>query len=370
MACDAYSVVVTDVGTSTTQTARMIRMLTGLEPRVHNDGIASLPVTIAERLSREEAQRFKLRLQSVGTRVRLECSTTSSVAALDDAMKTVDSLPPVISIAADSSLSLTMGDTIRLRVRAEDDTHVAEITLFADGNIIKTCTGQDECWYEEKMLEAGSVSYMAQAVDNSGNMGVSSILKARVFSSTKSGPLLNSRTIPLEPTETETVRFVVSGFHASGIEAINIQVNGVEVATCNGVETCEYLGGPYPLGNLVWRASAISVDGERTYTIKKKVTIAPGVVEGKCTLSGTGSGPNADLASAFFINLFGPDDLQEYRETVSFRPNGEYRFSGLPEGRYQLVVDTRGDMETFADPPSLITTCQGTGVNEVNFTFP
>ncbi len=72
MACDAYSVVVTDVGTSTTQTARMIRMLTGLEPRVHNDGIASLPVTIAERLSREEAQRFKLRLQSVGTRVRLE----------------------------------------------------------------------------------------------------------------------------------------------------------------------------------------------------------------------------------------------------------------------------------------------------------
>lgn len=368
--CNKYSVVVTGVGTSMTQTARGIHELTGLDLILIKNGLQELPVAIADRLSKETATSYLLRLQRVGTHARLECSNTTPVSLLDAGdEETQDTLPPVISIVSDSPLSLTMGDSIRLRSRAADDRGVAEITIFADGEAVTTCQ-EKECWYEEKVVEAGSRSYFAQARDLSGNVGVSDALVAMVFSSTKSGPLLNSRTVPVEPTETDKIRFVVSGFHASGIEEINIQVNGVEVETCRGVETCEYLGGPYPLGSLVWRASAISVDGERTYTIKKRVTIAPGVVEGKCTISGKANGPNADLAAAFFINLFGPDDLQTYRETVSFRPNGEYRFTRLPEGRYQLIVDTRGDLDTFADPPSLTTSCQGTGINEINFTFP
>jgi|GEM_PF-6791134 len=369
--CGRYSVVVTGVGTSMTRTAKAIHELTGLDPVLVKKGLQDLPVAIAEYLPEELANSYLLRLQSVGTRARLECSDNTPVPflAAPDEEEIQDTLPPVISVVADSSLSLTMGDTIRLRSRAADDRGVAGITIFADGEAVATCPDK-ECWYEEKVVEAGSRSYFAEARDLAGNASVSDTLVAMIFSSTESGPLLNSRTIPLDPTENDRVRFVVSGFHASGIKEINIQVNGVEVETCSGTETCEYLGGPYPQGSLVWRASAISVDGERTYTIKKRVAIAPGLVEGRCTISGKASGPNADLAAAFFINLFGPDDLQIYRETVSFRPNGEYRFTRLPEGRYQLVVDTRGDMETFAEPPTLTTECQGTGINEINFTFP
>jgi hypothetical protein len=62
------------------------------------------------------------------------------------------------------------------------------------------------------------------------------------------------------------------------------------------------------------------------------------MAKGMCSVSGNAIGPNAKRAVLFSVTLYGPDDLRTRREVKKFSPNGRFTFSGLPEGRYRIVV--------------------------------
>ncbi len=186
-----------------------------------------------------------------------------------------------------------------------------------------------------------------------------------VHPTAKPGPALNTRIQPYHPTSQDRIRFITEASHPSGVESITIFINNRSVKTCNR-DQCEYVGGPYPARKIIWRVSAKSRNGGVTYGYDKTVEIAP-LATGKCSISGKAYGPGAGSAQAFFVSLYGPDNFELHRKTTPFDKNGQYRFTGLPDGRYMLRVDTRADIGIGSHPSSKTVKCRGKAIVNVNF---
>lgn len=90
---------------------------------------------------------------------------------------------------------------------------------------------------------------------------------------------------------------------------------------------------------------------------------------GACVITGRARGPRANTSRVFFINVYGPDDDEHFRETAPFDAEGRYRVSGLPEGRYRLVIDTRTDIAVVTEPRTRTIDCRGTEAPSQDFDF-
>lgn len=87
------------------------------------------------------------------------------------------------------------------------------------------------------------------------------------------------------------------------------------------------------------------------------------------SISGKATGPRADAAKVFFILLYGPDDEKALKAKGRFDELGNYSFTGLPRGKYKLVLDTRADIAVGPEPYFRYVKCSGTEVKNINFEF-
>ncbi len=278
-----------------------------------------------------------------------------------------DNTPPQVSVDVEGILVRTVGDRVDLRATAEDDGEVASTTLFLGGHAVRTCQAW-MCPYSFTVAEAGRLELWATAEDAAGNEARSETVRMMVHPTDKPGPALHLRAQPYEPTSGDRVRFDARASHSSGVESVTFHVDGRAVKTCRAA-SCEYLGGPYPAGVVRWRVSAKSRDGGESYGSERELRITAAPARGSCVLKGRATGPRAEAADIFFANVYGPDDPSKFRETVRFDRAGRFRSSGLPDGQYRLVVETRADLAVGVRPRQRTVRCRGGSAPEMLFEF-
>lgn len=276
----------------------------------------------------------------------------------------VDNQSPSVSIDVEGILVFTVGDEIRISAGAEDNVGVSKVSIYIDGRMAATAEGS-ACATRATLSAAGAHRCWAVAEDAAGNTGRSEILEFMVHPTSKPGPSLTIKAQPYQPTSRDRVRFIVDAAHSAGVESVTIFVGGRAVKTCN-TPHCEYEGGPYPAGTLVWKVDARSRDGGVTFGRDNPLAIKA-MAAGAGSISGKAYGSGAGSARVFAVALYGPDDLSLHRETKSFDTSGRYRFTGLPPGRYRLVVDAKADIAYGAQPKSRTVDCRNQAVQNIDF---
>jgi uncharacterized protein YraI len=94
-------------------------------------------------------------------------------------------------------------------------------------------------------------------------------------------PAVSILTIPQSPTAAEPVRFTVQAADDRNVVRIELWIQApnaaelVRVMVCEGVTTCEYLGGPYVAGTLQYRAFAWDGANNQGGTAVLSLTISP-----------------------------------------------------------------------------------------------
>ncbi|MFC2165050.1 hypothetical protein ACFLT2_08660 [Acidobacteriota bacterium] len=97
--------------------------------------------------------------------------------------------------------------------------------------------------------------------------------------------------------------------------------------------------------------------------------------KGSCSISGIAKGPNAERAVLFSVTLYGPDDLKKRREVKKFSQQGRFTFSGLPEGRYRIIISPdpgKADIGYELKPPKpaeITIVCQKGKEKNIEFSF-
>jgi uncharacterized protein with LGFP repeats len=86
-----------------------------------------------------------------------------------------------------------------------------------------------------------------------------------------------------------------------------------------------------------------------------------------CSISGKAYGPGAAQAPAFIVSLLGPNNLNSLRDSRPFDESGRYAFTGLPQGRYRLSVDTKADLFVGPHPTRRDVECRGGAVRDIDF---
>ena len=94
----------------------------------------------------------------------------------------------------------------------------------------------------------------------------------------------------------------------------------------------------------------------------------PNPAKGTCTISGTATGPRADVSTIFSAILYGPNTLTRHRATARFT-GGRFQFTDLPDGQYRLVIDTRADTPVRVTPNPQTVTCAGGAVPDLRIEF-
>jgi hypothetical protein len=181
------------------------------------------------------------------------------------------------------------------------------------------------------------------------------------------GPSLSIRIDPYKPTTLTPVKFIARASHSSGVREVTIHVNGQAVRTCS-VPSCEFTGGPYPAGTIRWRVTATAQNGAVQPGDEREVTIAGSSPGTACSISGAASGPHAELAKSTVLLLYGPDSSTVVRARQPFG-SGTFSFTNLPNGRYILSADIRGDTAVRVVPRRVEIVCSGAAVAGVNFAF-
>lgn len=183
------------------------------------------------------------------------------------------------------------------------------------------------------------------------------------------GPALTVRPNPFKPTASDRVTFIADAMHSSGVQEVTISVNGQPMQTCHASH-CEFTGGPYTAGPLTWRASARAQDGGVTAGTDNTLTIAAGSAPqtATCSIAGSVTGPRASVAGVFGVMLMGPDSETTLRARQPLS-SGSYRFTGLQNGRYVLIADTKADVDVHVTPSRQAVVCTGAAIAGINFDF-
>ena len=184
---------------------------------------------------------------------------------------------------------------------------------------------------------------------------------------TPAGPALTTRPNPYKPTARDRVTFMADASHSSGVLDVTISVNGVAVQTCPTAH-CEFVGGPYPAGVVRWRVSARARNGGINEGVERPLTIAGAPTTGSCSIAGSATGPAAEAAAVFEVELFGPNDNRTFRTRQPFN-GSQYRFDNLADGKYLVVIDTRADISVRPVPARREVVCQGAAITDMNVEF-
>ncbi len=183
----------------------------------------------------------------------------------------------------------------------------------------------------------------------------------------RAGPSTTTKMLPYKPTTADRPEFSVTASHSDGVRSISIVLDGRVVKRCNS-SSCKYRAPRLSAGKHVWRADAVSKSGYQNPKYPKEFNVSKVAQTGRCSIKGRATGGKADMSRIFVVNLFGPDNNNNFRASARFT-NGSYQFNRLPAGRYQMVVDTRADTPVGASPSPTTVRCDSTGTVRRNFRF-
>lgn len=209
---------------------------------------------------------------------------------------------PVFTKITTSGHQLKTGDTFDLKIYTKDEkAGIAKIEIYLDGKLMDKCEGSTECGTTFGPFadnDIGEHKYEFLVVNKVGNSikpwgkfwvkaGAVSTPQTTPTSSGSGGSNETSGglTATITPNKTEALStdkiiFNVATEDDKLIKKIEILVNATLVKTCENVEVCEYIGGPYPnyAGTMVsYAANAYDVVGRQIFTGYKylKITQAP-----------------------------------------------------------------------------------------------
>jgi len=185
------------------------------------------------------------------------------------------------------------------------------------------------------------------------------------------GPKIKAGVTPFSPDSKEKVKFTAHAKGPTRVFAVTIYVNGKMAKSCP-ISSCTYVGGPYPPGKLNWSVSAKDHNNQSSNTGKKilKITAAKAperTQTGKCRISGKATGSGKDKASLFTVFLSKGGSVQK---TTRFSSSGNYSFSRLVAGTYNVSLDSKADLAISPRPRSRTVTCGNSGTKSgQNFEF-
>lgn len=124
----------------------------------------------------------------------------------------------------------------------------------------------------------------------------------------------------------------------------------------------------YNLGDLNFASLAKSLKLERVIktaqlqqvqgSVKQQrnpvAAMQPNVAQGTSVITGAAKGSSASRAVLYSVTLYGPNDLAVTRAVTKFDNAGRFVFSGLPEGRYRIVISPdpgKADIGIELKPP-------------------
>jgi len=139
--------------------------------------------------------------------------------------------PPSLSTSYSPS-NPTTSDTITITTSALDDNGLAEINIYADSNLKKTCTvsGMSNSCSYASTYSAATHSYYAIAKDNAGKTTTSSMTQFSVMMDNL--PSVSTSHSPSDPTTSETVTITASATDDIGLAEISIYADSTLKKTC------------------------------------------------------------------------------------------------------------------------------------------
>ncbi|CAH1385457.1 hypothetical protein NTGM5_120105 [Candidatus Nitrotoga sp. M5] len=186
-----------------------------------------------------------------------------------------------------------------------------------------------------------------------------------------SGPQIKAGVTPFSPNSKEKVKFTARAKGPAKVFAVTIYVNGKMAKSCPN-SSCTYVGGPYSPGKLNWSVSAKDHNNQSSNTGKKilKITAAKAperTQTGKCRITGKATGSGKDKASLFTVFLSKGGSVQK---TSRFNSSGNYSFSKLVAGTYNVSLDSKADLAISPQPRNRTVTCGNSGTKSgQNFEF-
>lgn len=176
-----------------------------------------------------------------------------------------------------------------------------------------------------------------------------------------SGPKIEAGVTPFSPDSKEKVKFTARAKGPARVFAVSIYVNDKMAKSCPN-SSCTYVDGPYSPGKLSWSVSAKDHNNQSSNTGKKilKITAAKAperTQTGKCRISGKATGSGKDKASLFTVFLSKGGSVQKTR----FNSSGNYSFSKLVAGTYNVSLDSKADLAIMPRPSSRTVTCGSSG---------
>ena len=175
----------------------------------------------------------------------------------------------------------------------------------------------------------------------------------------------NAEVTPSAPTDKQKVTFKASVSHPAGIKQVSFFLGSEKIHTCDTGE-CEFTYGPLSKGIYSWRVESLSnsdvknmESNQLTVYGSNKVSTLTKVNKkvNNCRISGSAKGASAPLAQIYSVKLYGPNSTTLLKASSGF-DNGDYQFTNLPAGKYQLIVDTKGDQDILATPMSSTLNCK------------
>lgn len=179
-------------------------------------------------------------------------------------------------------------------------------------------------------------------------------------------PSTSAGVIPNRPNTADRIKFSARASHPDGIESVSFFVGNKKIHTCD-TEVCDYNYGPLSKGKYSWFVEAVSKSGIKNSKRQNEFVVSASASKGSCLIEGIATGTAAELSGIYLVKLYGPDG-NTLKASQEFQ-DGRYQFTGLPEGRYTLTVDTRADREVLVTPATATATCSAQSKVIVNFDF-
>ena len=179
-------------------------------------------------------------------------------------------------------------------------------------------------------------------------------------------PSLTSRVSPSEPTSNKQITLSARASHPQGIESIDFFVNGKKAHTCD-TDSCSYKHGSLKTGRHTWYAQATSKSGTKSAKQANQLVVSSAKAA-TCTVSGTATGPSANLSLSYRVILEALNDESRFRVSTEF-DGLRYRISGIPKGEYAISVDTLADSSVLWSPTTAIVKCDSQKDLQQNFDF-
>lgn len=156
-------------------------------------------------------------------------------------------------------------------------------------------------------------------------------------------PTVSSGHGPPEPTTRDRLEIEATASDASGIQRIDILVNGNVVESCTNANVCRVVVGPFDSGGVSYQAVATDRAGNQATSGRSWVTVRaePGTISGRLTWNG-------EPVSGIAVELLPGDcEFDRYRamlaagevETTRTGRDGVYEFTNQRPGPYSFLVN-------------------------------